>query len=164
MTRSRVENRAQMVYDFLALHMGEGYTLQELCIELGIDAGSTTRAAIRRARDLAAEAGYHFPPAVPQNGQRYKVTNLPQDALDPSLHMARIETGVRERKEDGIEFMRRERSKLPVDLRPVVDMHLTVYDAARQALGTIQQAADDMVVGLVKARRESREHTSKTSP
>lgn len=156
MSRTRVENRAQMIYNFLVLRIGEGFELNDLCQSLHIEPGSTTRNAIRRAREIATEAGYHFPPAVPQNGQKYMVTNLPQDALDPSLHMARIEMGVRERKEDGIEFMRRERSKLPPDLRPVVDMHLTVYDAARQALGTIQKAADDMVVGLVKARRETK--------
>lgn len=157
MSRDRVENRAQLIYGYLVTHLGDGFTMPELCSALGITDGSTTRSAMRRARDLATEAGYHLPPAVPQNGMRYMVTNLPGDALDPSLHMARIEAGIRERKEDGIEFMRRERTKLPPDLRPVVDMHLTVYDAAKTALGTIQQAADDMVVGLVKARRENRE-------
>ena len=115
--------------------------------ELGIQDGSTTRSAIRRARDIASEAGYHFPPAVPQNDFSYQVTDLAEEALDPALHMARIERGVRRRKEDGIEFMRRERHSLPADLKPVVDMHLTVHDATKRALGEIQKAADDMVVG-----------------
>lgn len=157
MSRDRVENRAQMIYAHLMLHRNQPYTMPQLCKALGINGGSTTRAAIRRARDLATEAGYHFPPAVPANGQTYTVTDLAEKALDPSLHMARIETGVRERKENGIEFMRRERTKLPADLRPVVDMHLIIHDAAREALGTIQRAADDMVVNLVKARREQRD-------
>jgi hypothetical protein len=156
MSRNRVENRAQMIYTHLMLHRNETFTMPQLCKALGIHDSSTTRTAIRRARDLATEAGYHFPPAVAANGHTYTVTELPERALDPSLHMARIETGIRERKENGIEFMRRERSKLPADLRPVVDMHLTVHDAARQALGTIQKAADDMVVNLVAARREQR--------
>ncbi len=155
-TRNRVENRAQMIYDHLVTHMGQKFTMPDLCQSLGITDGATTRSAVRRARELSTGAGYHFPPAVPQNGMTYTVTDLPELALDPSLHMSRIESGVRARKEDGIEFMRRERHKLPLELRPVVDMHLTVHDAARQALGTIQKAADDMVIGLVKARREGR--------
>jgi hypothetical protein len=157
MNRNRVENRAQMIYAHLMLHRNQRFTMPQLCKALGIHDGSTTRTAIRRARGLATEAGYHFPPAVPANGCTYTVTDLPEKALDPSLHMARIETGVRARKENGIEFMRRERNKLPADLRPVVDMHLTIHDAAREALGTIQRAADDMVVNLVKARREQRD-------
>lgn len=157
MSRNRVDNRAHLIYNHLVLHIGESFTMPSLCKALRIKDGSTTRAAVNRARDLATEAGYHFPPAVPANGFRYMVTDLPAEALDPSLHMARIESGVRKRKEDGIEFMRRERNKLPGDLRPIVDMHLTIYDTAKQALSTIQKAADDMVVKLVKARRESRD-------
>lgn len=156
MSRSRVENRAQLVYEFLVTHMNEPFTMTELCKELDFNPGSTTTSAVRRAREIATESGLHFPPAVPQNGMSYRVTNLPENALDPSLQMSRIETGVRSRKEDGIEFMRRERRNLPPDLRPVVDMHLTVHDAASKALGTIQKAADDMVVELVKARKKSR--------
>lgn len=156
MSRNRVENRAQAIYAFLTLHMGHGYTLVELCHELDIEPGSTTTSALRRARALASEAGYHFPPAIAENNYRYKVTKLAVDAIAPTLQMARVERGVRMRKEDGIEFMRRERSGLPADLRPVVDMHLSVHDAAVKALGTIQAAADDMVLALVDSRRKQR--------
>lgn len=155
-SRSRVEDRAHRIYDLLALNLTRKFTIGELCSRLDIQDGSTTRAAIRRARDLATEAGFHFPPAVPQNDMTYTVTNLPGDALYPAVQMSRIGRGVRLREQDGIEYMRRERAHVPAELRPVVDMHLSVYDAARTALGTIQQAADDMVVALVRARREQR--------
>jgi hypothetical protein len=85
------------------------------------------------------------------------VTNLAADAIDPTLHMGRIEQGVRTRKESGIEFMRRERDALPPDLRPIVTMHLEVHDATQRALGQVQKAADDMVTQLVKIRRNARE-------
>lgn len=156
MSRDRIENRGHAIYEFLTLNLGEGYTLADLCQELGFEPGSTTSAAMRRARDLAAEAGYHLPPAIAENGYEYRVTKLAQDALAPTLQMARVERGVRLRKESGIEFMRRERAGLPPDLRPVVDMHLSVHDAAVKALGTIQAAADDMVVALIEARRADR--------
>lgn len=156
MTRNRVDNRAELIYNHLALHMGKGFTMPALCRAVGITDSATTRAAIRRARDLATEAGYHFPPAIAANGFEYRVTNLAEDALDPTLQMSRIETGVRKRKETGIEFMRRERKGLPSELRPIVDMHLTIFDATVKALGTIQAAADDMVIELVKARKRQR--------
>lgn len=156
-SRDRVQNRAERIYGFLLANMGTGYTKAELCKELEIGPGSTTDTAIKRARELAAEAGYHFPPAVPATGHVYMVTNLAADALDPTAHISRIEAGVRATKEVGMEFMRRERKTLPPDLRPVVDMMLTVHDATQSALAAIQKAADDMTVQLVKARREQRD-------
>ena len=157
-TRNRVDNRAHLIYDFLAEHMGEGYTMPELCIELDIHDGSTTRAAIRRARDLATEAGYHFPPAIAANGFQYKVTTLAADALDPALQMSRIERGVRVRKEDGYEFIRRERRTMPADMRPLADLLLTVHDNTQRALSAVQKAMDDYVVSLMSARREQRKN------
>jgi hypothetical protein len=156
MSRGRVENRARKIYDFLVLNLNEGFTIGELCKRCDITDGTTTRSAIRRARDLATEAGYHFPPAIAANEFTYRVTNLAEHALDPSNQMSRIERGVRLRKEDGIEFMRRERKSLPSDLRPVVDMQISMYDATKKALATIQQAADDMVLALIKSRTEGR--------
>lgn len=155
-TRDRVQNRAELIYGFLLVNMGTGYTKPELCEALDITPSATTESAIKRARDMATEAGYHFPPAVPANGFRYMVTSLAEDAIDPTAHISRIEAGVRARKETGMEFMRRERKTLPNDLRPVVDMMLTVHDATQAALAAIQKAADDMTVSLVKARREQR--------
>lgn len=155
-SRDRVTNRAHQIYDFLSAHLGEKFTLPELCDHLDFEPGSTTRNAIRKARDLATEAGYHFPPAVPANDHTYTVTNMAADVLDPTAHMSRIESGARARKEQGIEFLRRERQSLPNDLKPVADMYVSVHDAARNALATIQKAADDMTVELIKARREGR--------
>jgi hypothetical protein len=156
-SRDRIGQRAQAIYTFLNLHRGEGYTLPELCKELDITPASTTRAAITRARDLATEAGLHFPPAVPQNGHRYMVTELAADAVDPTLHMTRIEAGVRRRKEDGIEFLRRERRHLPPDLKPIATYMVKTYDTTRRAIGELQRAADDMVMELVKVRKGQRD-------
>jgi hypothetical protein len=159
-SRDRIEHRAEAIYTFLTLHLGHGYTIRELCDELDISPGTTTRTAITRARDLATEAGLHFPPAVPQNGFRYMVTGLAADAVDPTLHMTRIEAGVRRRKEDGIEFLRREGRYLPADLKPIASYMVTTFDTTRRALGELQRAADDMVAELVKVRHEMRSDAS----
>lgn len=156
MSRNRVANRAHRIYDFLLTNKGTGFTRADLLANLSIEEGSTTSAAIRMARDLATEAGYHFPPAVPANGHKYMVTDLAEHALDPVAHMGRIEAGVRARKEDGIEFMRRERQHVDPGLAPVIDMYITMYDTVRTSLAAIQKAADDMTVQLVKSRREAR--------
>ena len=160
-SRDRVQNRAELIHNFLAANINTGYTKPELLAELNLQAGSTTEAAIRRARGMAAEAGLHFPPAVPANGNRYMVTGLAENALDPTVHMGRIETGVRRRKESGVEFMRRERANLPPDLRPVVDMYITVEDATTSALSTIRKAGDEMVVAIAKARSDQRKQAGK---
>lgn len=156
MRTGRTENLAHLFYDYLTAHLGQKFTFNELCFAVGITPRESVRPAIKLARTMATEAGYHFPPAVPANKHTYTITRLAEDALDPSIHMARIERGVRLRKEDGVEFMRRERSSLPGDLRPIVDMQLAVHDAAVKALGTIQAANDDMVVALMEARKKQR--------
>lgn len=157
MSRNRVENRAHLIYEFLSLHMGEGFTLPQLCEELDIEPGSTTRTAIRRARDLATEVGLHFPPAVPQNGSTYRVTNLAADAFDPTLQMGRVRRGVEDREAVGVEFMRQERNKLDPADRPLVDSYIEVYDTTAKALASIRKSFDDTVMYLVSVRRKARD-------
>jgi hypothetical protein len=153
--RNRVEDRAQRIFAYLRKHLGQRFTIDQLCRALGLQDGATTRAAIRRARDLATEAGLHFPPAVPHTGFTYVVTNLPGDALDPALHMARIEAGVRLRKEDGIEYMRRRLRDVPADLRPVARAFVNIERKTERALAELRREADDMIVEMVKIRRDS---------
>ena len=156
-SRDRVQNRAERIYGFLLANMGTGYTKADLCKELEIGPGSTTEAAIKRARDMATEAGYHFPPAVPAQGFKYMVTDLAADAIDPTIHMSRIEAGVRARKETGMEFLRRERRNLAPDERPIADMMLAFYDQTRTTMAAFQKSADDFVAQSVKTRREQRQ-------
>lgn len=166
MSRGRVEKRAQEFYKFLTDHLDEGFNIAELLAGVNkanphadrITDGDTTRRAIRRARDLATEAGYHFPPAIAGYGYdfKYRITTIPGDALRPSLQMARVERGVRLRKEDGLEFMRRERGKLPPDKRPIVNLYLTIHDEARKAMAAIQRGADDFVEAMLKETRPNR--------
>jgi hypothetical protein len=157
MSRHRVENRAHLIYDYLCQHLGEGFTIDELCHAVGINDGATTRSAIRRARDLATEAGLHFPPAVPTTGFTYLVTRLPGDALDPALHMARIETGVRIRKQDGTEYMRRHLRDVPPELRPIARAFVNIERKTERALAELRREADDMIVELVALRRSDPE-------
>lgn len=156
MSRTRVDDRARLIYDYLLGLGGQGVTMPELCEALQLQDGSTTRSAIRRARDLATKDGLHFPPAVPQNDMTYRVTSLPGDALDPALQMSRIESGVRNRKEDGLNFMRRLERELPRDLRPIAKHFIATQETTREALAKIQASADQAALQLVKLRREDR--------
>lgn len=154
--RNRVQIRAEAIYDYLLSLNGDGVTLPDMCTALGFEGGSTTRTAISRARDMATAEGLHFPPAVPANGMTYRVTSLPGDALDPTLHMARIEDGVRRRKDDGMDFMRRLEKELPPDLRPIAKAFLAINDKTTEAIAGIRRAADEMAIELVKLRRHDR--------
>lgn len=154
---STVDERADLIYAWLHQRLGQQFTMPQLCQALGLQPGTKTTAAIRRARDIATQAGLHFPPAVPQNGYTYTVTSLPGDALDPAIQMSRIEAGVRARADVGYEFMRRHRRQIPADLRPVVDAALQVQQTTRRALAEAQRAMDDMTIAIVKVRRQQRQ-------
>jgi|SRR5262245_7914440 len=157
---STVEERAELAYRHLRDHLGQRFTLAELCQATGLQPGAKTQAAIRAARDMATRDGLHFPPAIAATGYTYTVTDVAMDALDPSLHMRRIEAGVRARAEDGEEFMRREARQLPRELRSV----LKQQRQARQGLAQAQRAMDDMVIELVKLRREERQREADGQP
>lgn len=151
-----VEQRGQDIYDWLLERRDQKFTIAELCRALHLQPGAKTQAAIRHARSLAAQEGLHFPPAVPANKFTYTVTALPGEALDPALHMSRIEAGARIRADVGYEFMRAQERALPRELRPIVKAALAMQQTARRARAEAQQAMDDMVVELVKLRRETR--------
>lgn len=151
-----LDDRAVVIYAFLRNHLGERYTLEKLCQKLGLRPGTRTRAAIRRARDLATADGLHFPPAVPANGCTYVVTELAEDAIDPALHMSRIEAGARKRADNGFEFMRKEEKTLPREWRPSIKGYIALRDEQRRSQAAQQRILDDMVVEIAQARREAR--------
>ena len=151
--RNRVDERAEAIFTYLHRHMGEGFTITELCAALRINQGETTRSAIRRARALATASGLHFPPAVPHTGFRDMITNLAVDALDPALHMARVEAGVRARKQDGIEYMRRRLRDVPAEYRPVARAFVNIELKTERVLAELRHEADDMILEIVKLRR-----------
>lgn len=154
---STVDERARDIYDWLAARRNQRFTMSQLCRGLSLQPGAKTAAAIRRARDLAVADGLHFPPAVPQNHFTYTVTSLPGEALDPALQMSRIEAGVRRRADVGYDFMRAQIRLVSREDRPIVRAALAVRDANRQAMAATQKAMDDMVLELVKLRREQRQ-------
>lgn len=153
---STVEERGVHIYLYLKNRPGKKFTIAQLCKALDLHPGAKTAAGIRFARDLATADGLHFPPAVPANGFTYTVTSLAEDALDPALHMSRIEAGVRKRADVGYDFMRHHERALPKELKPIVKAALAMQAAARRSQAEAQQTMDDMVVELVKLRRETR--------
>jgi hypothetical protein len=153
---STVEERGTHIYEYLKARLGKKYSIHQLCKALDLYPGAKTAAGIRYARDLAVADGLHFPPAVPANGFTYTVTSLAEDALDPTLHMSRIEAGVRIRADVGYEFMRHHERNLPKELKPIVKAALAMQSSARRAQAEAQRTMDDMVVELVKLRRETR--------
>lgn len=152
--RNRIENRAQRIFDFLRGHLGDGFTIGELCRALKITDGPTTRNAIGRARDLATIEGLHFPPAVPHGGFKYMVTDRPGDALDPALHMARIESGVAARKDDGLNFMEGKLREMDPADRPVASVLLRMEKRKRKAVAEFEHSMTEAIAELVQLRRE----------
>lgn len=116
MTRHRTEDRAREIYAFLKANLNTVYKIKDLLDELGLYDGTTTRSAIRRARDMAADDGLCFPVACFDNGLTYCVTDDPGAVIDPSMHLAKIANGVGVRKDIHDDFIRSRMAKLaPVD-------------------------------------------------
>lgn len=155
--RNRVEIRAKLIFDYLKMHRGRGYTIGELCRVLGIQDGSTTRAAIRRARDLATDAGLHFPPAVSGTAFKYMVTRKPGDAIKPMVQMARIEAGVRARRLDGETFVRARLDEIEDPAQREATRHtMSLLQVQRTANDAIQRVVDESMAALAPTQREQR--------
>lgn len=153
MSRTRVNDRAQLIYDFLKLNLNTVYKIGDLLTELDLNDSKTTRTAIRRARGLAEKDGLCFPVACPANGFTYCVTDNPAAVLDPSIHLGTIGVGVGVRKDVHDEFMRSRMAQLSPSERSLV-LSMEHMDAAareqRQAYGEVMKA----IVGLRRGLRK----------
>lgn len=154
-TRNRVDDRAQAIFEYLKRHLGDGYTLSDLCAAVGIRPGATTTHAIRRARDLATEAGLHFPPAVPRTDFLYRITDYPGHAIDPTLHMSRIASGAQQRATIGVDFMRGRLKEVDPADRPAAAVLVRLHVERRKAHALLDRAADDALAQLIELRRSS---------
>lgn len=112
MSRSRVEERAQRIYTFLAAHLNTPYTIDALLRKTQLRDGSTTRAAIKRARELATEDGLCLPVACWDNGNTYCVTDVGAAAIDSTIHLGKIAQGVGVTKDVHDAFIRSRMSKM----------------------------------------------------
>lgn len=112
MSRGRVDQRAETIYAFLKKNLNKPFVIGDLMKKTSLRDSSTTRAAIRKARDLAARDGLCFPVACWDNGNTYCVTDVPQAAIDPSIHLGKIAQGVGVRKDVHDDFIRARMNKL----------------------------------------------------
>jgi hypothetical protein len=138
---STVEQRAGAIYDWLVhpSRFGHGFTLDELLAGTGLANGSKTTAAIRRARDLAAADGLHFPPTMPPHF-RYLVTDDPAEARRPRLRMHAIARGVERRADVGTDFMLARLAQLPA----AEQRHLLRQQHTVTAIRSMQQVLDGL--------------------
>lgn len=92
---TRVEDRARQIYAYLTTPMNTPHRLADMCADLGIDPNATTRRAIRKAAEYAAEDGLCLPCAEPrEGGPVYVVTDEAAAALDSTFWLAKIAVGV----------------------------------------------------------------------
>lgn len=153
---STVDQRAQDFYRFLLRHQGQKFTLAELLGRTGYQPGAKSTAAIRRARDLATENGLHFPPAVPQNGYTYSITEEPEWAYEPAMQMDRIAAGVQRRADVGFDFIERHQGEIPPDMRPAVMGIVRVRQEVQRSAAALRRVYEDMLADTAKARRQAR--------
>jgi hypothetical protein len=137
---STVNERAQVIFDYLSTHLGQGFTLEQLLAATGLENGTKTANAIRRARDIATANGLHFPPAIKVRGgvPLYRVTDQAADAVRPTQRMHAIARGVRRREEVGLDFMTAHQEQLD----PAAQAELVLVQQTRTAIAAIQAVED----------------------
>ena len=155
MSRSRVDDRARAIYEFLSSNLNKPYALGDLLAAIGHRDSCTTRSAIRKARTLAEEDGVCFPIACPANGNTYCVTDNPAAVVDPSIHLGSIALGVGVRKDVHDEFIRSRMAQLdPVDRAMVHSL-----DRMGAAQRETRDAHREMMKAMVAMRRGRRDES-----
>jgi hypothetical protein len=155
---STIHQRAEMIFGFLNARLGERFTIGQLCAALGLENSRKTHQAIGTARDLADAAGVHLPPACPANGFTYTVTTEPEPAVDPMLHIRRVEAGERRRARTAEQFIRNRLAMLPDELRPQVKARLKMQDTIDAAVDSLQAVLAEFDAELISQRRDQRHH------
>lgn len=150
--RNRVSERAELIYLFLSNRRNEVWRKSDVLNELGLQDSKTTRRAIGRARELAADDGLYLTIPDYDNGYTMGLTDDPSAAVDNALWLARVANGVTVPKHIADDFMRERMNKLAGSERAYI--HLA--DKALEATRSIQAASDELVKALMKERRESR--------
>jgi len=138
---SKVDDRAQVILDYLSTHLGQRVTRPQLLAATGLSNSAGTDAAIRRARDMASAQGLHFPPAIRRRGDLmplYLVTDQAADAILPTRRMHAIANGVRRREEVGLDFMAAHADQLDDTARGQLEM----LAQARTARAAVQELED----------------------
>jgi hypothetical protein len=160
MSRNRVAERAEQIYSYLKADLNRPHLIGDILHKLKIKDGATTRAAIKRARELATADGLHFPTACPANNFSYTVTNDPSAAFDPVLHLARLAQGVQATKKVGVDFMDEHVREMQPSDRAMAKGYLAFEKTIEDAVSTVQAAAAELTKATVSARREMRSESS----
>lgn len=156
MGRNRVNDRAHTIFMFLEENLNKPYTIGDLLAATGLQDGATTRAAIRKARALAEDAGLCMPVACPANGHTYCVTDDPQAVLDPAIHLGAIATGVEVTKEVHDSFMQSRMSQLTPAERKLLHALGEMGETDRAQ----RRARQSVLQATIAIRREARKEAS----
>jgi len=151
-TRNRVGERAELIYLFLSNRVNEVWRKSELLAELELQDSKTTRRAIARARELAADDNLYLTIPDYDNGYTMGLTDDPSSAVDNALWLARVANGVNVPKHIADDFMRERMSKLSGTERAYIRLNDKTIELTR----SVQAAADELVKEMIQERRESR--------
>jgi hypothetical protein len=146
-----VDERAAAIYGYLRAHPGRKVSRAALLAATGLQPGTKTDTAIRRARDLATADGLHFPPAVPANGFTYTVTRVRDEAVEPMVHMVKIAAGVARRAGDGAEFIATAIESLDEPTRALAEVLIPM----QRAMQAQAEVAVTVANRIALARREA---------
>jgi aminopeptidase-like protein len=120
-----------------------GVRRHTMLAELGLNEGTKTYQAIRRAAFLAHEIGQHVPAACWSNGYEHHITTDPHDAIQPAAHLMKIAVGVLRRAGLAYEFMDANSASMDADAA-----------ARAHTLATTHQQVQTMAEGMLTVAKE----------
>lgn len=154
MTRSRVDDRAHVIYAFLKEdgNFKKPFRGTNLLRCVGLEDNATNRAALKRLKYMAEVENLCCPYPVAANGYTYTLTDDPTAAFDPALHLARGQAGLEVPKVVYEDFLKSRLSKLPKDEREVAKAWMDFEDKVR----AVNAGAADLTKVIVAMRRDMR--------
>jgi hypothetical protein len=156
--RTRVDDRAQKIYDFLKGRLGRPYRVGDLLARVDLTDNATNRAALRRVKYLAEKDGLCCPYPTSSNGYTYTVTDDPTAALDPALHLARGQQGLEIPKTVYQDFVKSRMSKLEPGERKVAKAWMDFEDKVK----AVNSGAAELTKAIIAMRREDRDRRDDT--
>lgn len=154
----RIRARRDRFRHWFETHRNIRISFDDLCAAVGCKPGKTSKAAMRKLRELFEEQddGWFFPWAVPSQDCTYILTDDPAEAFDSRLHAQRMEDGIRRGKEKHDDFIRQHQDRLEPAERSVIEATLEVENILADAVGRLYEVRERTTKSTVASRREQR--------
>jgi len=153
---SRVDNWAEIIYNFLRNNEDQHYRIASLADGTKLRVNADFRKAIARARILAEVDGYKIPCATPNTDHTYVCTKDPRNVFRPAMHLHVQAAGTKQTARAHDDFMAGNTRGLSRSQRRVLEVKMRFDKSIRE----IEDDVKNLVVAFIEQDREHRKEKS----